>query len=141
MHYQIRKLFIVVGVLFSASSFAQWDTYYADDKLTAYYMPARVTLDKGTLSVSSRVDYSQAQTLKGRDAPVGLYASVVETVFIDCKKKTFVVTDTTYNANKDSPEKTVHWVSLAPSEFKWIRISNDPMKAILFKRLEHICTS
>lgn len=141
MSYQIRKLLIVFLILFAASSFAQWDSYYTDEKLTAYYMPDRVTLDKGMLSVSNRIDYSQVQMLKGRDTPIELYASVVETVFIDCKKKTFVVTDKTYNANKDSPQKTVHWVSLLPSQFKWTSISTDPIKTHLFKINKNICTS
>lgn len=141
MHYQIRKLFIVVGVLFSASSFAQWDAYYSDEKLTAYYMPNRVSFDKGRLYIAHRIDYSQAQVLKGRDVPVGLYMSLIETIFIDCKKKKFTIMDATYNANKDSPQNTVHWFSLAPSEFKWTSISSDPIKTHLFKINKHICTS
>jgi hypothetical protein len=128
-------------MLISASSFAQWDSYDENSQFSAYYVPSRVTVEKGVITVSNRIDYQQPQTLKGRHAPVGFYASVVETVFFDCKRKQFVVTDATYNANKESPARTVHWFSLLPDQFEWISLYKNQNKIRLFNKVKNICTS
>lgn len=139
MKHRMRKLFVLSSALFSAFSFAQWESYYSDPELTAYYMPNKISREYGMLTVANRTDYFQAQALKGRDAPVGLYVSVIETIFIDCKKKQFAVTDITYNANKDSPPKTVHWASLSPNQFQWSSISKDSNKTRLFEKVHKAC--
>jgi hypothetical protein len=130
---------LLISAFASVSAYAQWDFYHSDEISSSYYEISRVTKENGTIFVASRTDYQYPQALRGKDAPVGLYSSLIETVFFDCKKKVFTVPDLTYHASKDLGSKVVHWVSLSPSQFKWQSISKDKNKSNLFKNLESAC--
>lgn len=137
----VKKLYAIypIGFLvFSFQAFAQNTEFYRNLPITSYYFPNKVRAENGLLYISVLTGFSKPQPVKLIDGNTDLALSKDATVMLDCKNKTFAISDYSFYSLGNQKGNVVTWHSEEPRSLEWKSIrGNDEMKALLNKVISY----